>query len=127
MRSLLQIHIFANEKSIDGYHCAQAFFGMTSNMLYIAGMKTESEFADVYLDFISKYGIPSALQRENTKYEMSQRGMNFHRVLIIYNQWKELHSPWQNHAELIGIKYSKSHVQVLLDRTGTQDNLWFLA
>jgi hypothetical protein len=45
---------FANEKSIEGYHCAQVFFGMTSKMLYIAGMKTESEFAEVYLDFIRK-------------------------------------------------------------------------
>jgi hypothetical protein len=33
---------FANEKSIEGYHCAQVFFGMTSKMLYVAGMKTES-------------------------------------------------------------------------------------
>jgi hypothetical protein len=39
---------FANEKSIEGYHCAQVFFGMFSKMLYVAGMKTESEFADVY-------------------------------------------------------------------------------
>jgi hypothetical protein len=44
---------FANEKSIEGYHCAQVFFGMTS-MLYVAGMKIESEFADVDLDFIRK-------------------------------------------------------------------------
>jgi hypothetical protein len=36
---------------------------MTSKMLYAAGMKTESEFADVYLDFIRKYGISSAIQR----------------------------------------------------------------
>ena len=33
---------FANEKSIEGFHCAQVFFGMTSRMLYVAGMKTES-------------------------------------------------------------------------------------
>jgi hypothetical protein len=39
---------FANEKLIEGYHCAQVFFGMTSKMMYVAGMKTESEFADVY-------------------------------------------------------------------------------
>jgi hypothetical protein len=51
---------FANEKSIEGYHFAQVFFGMTSKMLYVAGMKTEWEFADVYLEFIRKYGIPSA-------------------------------------------------------------------
>jgi len=43
---------FANEKSIEGYYCAQVFFGMTSKSLFVAGMKTESEFPDVYLDFI---------------------------------------------------------------------------
>jgi hypothetical protein len=42
-------------------------------IMYDAGMKTESEFADVYLDFIRKYGIPSALRRYNAKSEMSQR------------------------------------------------------
>jgi hypothetical protein len=52
---------FANEKSIEGYQCAQVSFGMTSKMLYVVGMKTESDFADVYLDFIRKCGIPSAL------------------------------------------------------------------
>jgi hypothetical protein len=33
---------FANEKSIEGYHCAQVFFGMTSKILYVAGMKLET-------------------------------------------------------------------------------------
>jgi hypothetical protein len=58
---------FVNKKSIEGYHCAQVFFGMTSKMLYVAGMKTESEFADVNSDFIRKYSIPSALQRDRAK------------------------------------------------------------
>jgi hypothetical protein len=56
---------------------------MTSKMLYVAGMKTESEFADVYLDFIRKYGIPSAPRRDNTKSEMSQRVKDIHRDLVI--------------------------------------------
>jgi hypothetical protein len=98
---------------------------MTSKMMYVAGMKTESEFSDVY--FIRKYGIPSALRRDIAKSEMSQRTKDIHRDLIIADQWKEPHSPWQNPAELNGGKYLKSHVQVLLDRTGTPDNLWFLA
>jgi hypothetical protein len=117
---------FENEKSIEGYHCAQIFFGMTSKMLYAAGMKTESEFADVYLDFIRKYGIPSALRRDNVKSEMSQLVKDIHRDLIIADQWTEPHSPLQNPAELNGVKYLKSHAQVLLDRTGEPDNLWFL-
>jgi hypothetical protein len=65
------------------------FFGMTSKMLYVAVMKTELEFADVYLDFIRKYGTPSALRKDNAKYEMSQRVKDIHRDLIIADQWTE--------------------------------------
>jgi hypothetical protein len=70
---------FANEKSIEGYHCAQVFFGVTSKMLYVSGMKTESEYAYVYLDFIRKYGFPSAFRRHNAKSEMSQCVKDIHR------------------------------------------------
>jgi hypothetical protein len=100
---------------------------MTSKMLYDAGMKTESEFPDVYLDFIRQHGIPSAFRRDNAKSEMSQRVRQIHRDLVIADQWTEPHSPWQNPAELNGVKYLKSHAQVLLDRTGAADSMWFLA
>jgi hypothetical protein len=69
---------FPNKTSIDGYHCAQVFFGMTSKMLYIAGMKTKSDFTGVYFDFIRKCGILSALRRENAKSEMNQRIKDIH-------------------------------------------------
>jgi hypothetical protein len=46
---------------------------MTSKTLYVAGMKTESEFADFYLDFIRQHCKPSALRSDNAKSEMSQR------------------------------------------------------
>jgi hypothetical protein len=58
---------------------------MISKMLYVAFMKTESEFADVYLDSIRKYGIPSALRRDNAKSEMSQRVKDIHRELLLIN------------------------------------------
>jgi hypothetical protein len=58
---------------------------------------------------------------------MSQRVKDIHRDLTISDQWTETHSPWQNSAEFNGVKYSKSHAQVLLDRTGAPYNLWFLA
>jgi hypothetical protein len=58
---------------------------------------------------------------------MSQHVNDIHRDLIIADQWTEPHTPWQNTAELNGVKYLKSHAQVLLDRTGAPDNLWFLA
>jgi hypothetical protein len=96
---------------------------MTSKMLYVAGMKTESEFADVYLDFIRKCGIPSALRRDNAKSEMSQRVKDIHRNLVIADQWTEPHSPLRNPAELNDVKNLKSHAQVLLDRAAAPDNL----
>ena len=43
--------------------------------------------------------------------------------LVIADQWTEPHSPWQNPAELNGVKYLKSHAQVLLDRTGAPDKV----
>jgi hypothetical protein len=49
---------------------------------------------------------------------MSQRVQDIHRDLIIAGQWTEPHSPWRNPAELNGVKYLKSHAQVLLDRIG---------
>jgi hypothetical protein len=58
---------------------------------------------------------------------MSQRVKDIYRDLIIADQFTEPHSPWQNPAELNGVKYLKSHAQVILDRTGAPDNLWFLA
>jgi hypothetical protein len=80
---------------------------MISKILYNAGMKTESEFADVYSNFIRKYGITSALRRDNAKSEMSQRVKDIHRGSIIADQWTEPHSPWQKPAELNGVKYLK--------------------
>jgi hypothetical protein len=83
--------------------------------------------ADIYLDFIRKCGIPSALQRDDAKSEMSHHIKDIHRDLIIIDQWTEPHSPWQNPVEWNGVRYYKSHAQELLDRTGAPDNLWFIA
>jgi hypothetical protein len=126
MKSLLQINTLSMKNKLKVI-IVHKFLGMTSKMLNVAGMKTELESADVYLDFIRKYGIPSALQRDNEKSEISQRVKDIHRDLIIADQWTEPHIPLQNPAKLNGVKYLKPHAQVLLDRTGAPDNLWFLA
>jgi hypothetical protein len=52
---------FSSKISIEGHYSVQVFFGMTSKMLHVTGMKTELEFPDVYLDFIRQHGIPSSL------------------------------------------------------------------
>jgi hypothetical protein len=118
---------YASEISIDGYYCEQVFFGMTSKMLHVVGIKTESEFPDVYLDFIRQNGITSELWNDNAKSEMSQSVQKMYRNLVIADQWTDPHIPWQNPAEINGVRYLKSHGQILLDRTGAPDTMWSLA
>jgi hypothetical protein len=100
---------------------------MTSKTLYVAGMKTESEFPDVYLDFIRQHSMLSALRRDNAKSEMSHRVRQIHRDFVIADHWTEPNSPWQNPAGLNCVKYSNLHAQVLLNRTGAPDSMWCLA
>jgi hypothetical protein len=61
MKSLLQINILQMKNQLQAITVegAQEMFGTTSKMMYVTGMKTESDFDDVNLDFIRKYGIPS--------------------------------------------------------------------
>jgi len=54
---------------------------------------------------------------------MNQLVGQIHRDLVIADQWKEPHSPWQNPAELNGVKDLMSYAQVLLDRSGAPDNV----
>jgi hypothetical protein len=58
---------------------------------------------------------------------MSQHVQQIYHDSIITDQWTEPHSPWQNPAELNGVKYLKYHAQVLLDRISVLDSMWFLA
>jgi hypothetical protein len=74
---------FAGKKSIERYNCAQVFFGVTSKMLYVTGMKTETELPDVYLDFISQHVKKSELWWDNVKSEMSQRVRQIHKYKVI--------------------------------------------
>jgi hypothetical protein len=39
---------------------------------------------------------------------MSQCVKDIHRDLIIDDKWTEPHSPWQNPAKMIGVKYLKN-------------------
>jgi hypothetical protein len=56
---------------------------MTSKMLYVAGMKTESVFVGIFLEFLRKCGISFVIQRDNPKSEMSQRVKFIHSDSIL--------------------------------------------
>ena len=72
---------FAGTKSIEDYHCSQVFVGLTYRRITVIGMRTESEFANAYQDFMRKRGIPHTLRRDNAKSETSEKVSNLQRDL----------------------------------------------
>ena len=103
---------FANTRSIEGYWCAQVFVGLTSRRITVIGMKTESDFADAYQDFMRKRGIPHTLRRDNAKSETSEKVLNLQRHYVVADEYTEPQSPWQNPAEVGGMRFLKAHAEV---------------
>ena len=53
---------------LEGYWCAQVFYGCTSHGLDVFGMKDlDGAFPEAYMDFIRQHGIPSGLNCVNAK------------------------------------------------------------
>ena len=59
----------------------------------VIGMKTESDFADAYQDFMRKQGIPHTLRRDNAKSETSEKVLNLQRDYIVADEYTEPYSP----------------------------------
>jgi hypothetical protein len=53
--------LFANCQGVTGKSCAQVFYGITSHMMNVYGMRSKVEVPKVYKDFIREEGIPSIL------------------------------------------------------------------
>jgi hypothetical protein len=50
--------LFANCQDVTGKSCAQIFYGITSHMMNVYGMRSKVEVPSVYKDFIQEEGIP---------------------------------------------------------------------
>ena len=117
---------FSSVRSIEGYNCAQVYYGCTSKIIEVYGMRTESEFISTYQDFMRERGIPHTLRRDNAKSENSAALKQLHRDLIVNDQFTEPHHPQQNPAEGGAVKFIKQHVEVLMNMSGASTNLWYL-
>ena len=117
---------FSSIKSLEGYWCSQAFYGCKSKTINVEGMVTESEFEDSFKDFMRKRGIPHTLRRDNAKSENSGSIKELLRDHVIADQFTEPHHPHQNPAEWGAIKFLKSKMKMLMNKSGSPDNTWFL-
>ena len=116
---------FSSHRSIEGYTCAQVYYGLKSKRLAIYGMRTKGEFLDTYRDFIRDVGAPHTLRRDNAREEDTKGVKESNRKLIIKDQFTEPYHPQQNPAELNACKFIKQHTQTLMDRVGAPPDLWY--
>ena len=119
--------IFSSYRDISGATCGQVFFGMSSKVFNIYGMRNKGEFPKTYLDFIRHEGAPRVLRRDNAKEEDSEEVKNINRKYIIADQFSEPKNQQQNPVELNAIKWLKQHAQILMDRVNAPPDVWLQA
>ena len=120
--------IFANCRALRGETCAQIFYGMSSHVINVYGMKSESEFAtSAYPDFLRHEGAPSILRRDRGLAQRSKRVNEINRSLLIGDEFSEPYHQQQNPVEKNAIRWLKLHSKVLLDRTNAPPELWLHA
>ena len=117
---------FSTVKSIAGYWCAQVFFALVAMFMDTFGMKTESEYISAEQDFMRERGIPHTLRRDNARSQNSADVKALHRDLLIKDEFTEPHHPHQNPAEGRAIRFLKKHIEMLMNKTGSPENLWHL-
>jgi len=118
---------FANVRSVDGYTCAQAFYGLSSHQIDVYGMRRESEFPDRYRDFLRSEGAPSILRRDNSKAQQSDKVADLNRKYLIDDNFSEAYFQNQNPVESRAIQWLKRNGEALMNRTNAPDFLWFQA
>jgi hypothetical protein len=116
--------IFAVVPAIGRCTCAQIFYGITSHMINVYGMKAESEVPKAYQDFMHNEGIPSLLRRDMSKAQMSDKISTLNCDNIVKDAWSEPYHQQQNPVEINAVWWLKTNMQVLMDRSGAPDSEW---
>ncbi|MEM7375684.1 MAG: hypothetical protein AAF587_44235, partial [Bacteroidota bacterium] len=119
--------IFANCRSVGGSTCAQVYYGMTSQVITVHGMRSEAEFPNSYSDFLRSEGIPTILRRDFGSAQRSRAVQDIQRRYTIGDEFSEPHHQQQNPVERNAIRWLKIHSKSLLDLTGAPEYLWLQA
>jgi hypothetical protein len=116
--------LFANCEGVTGKSCAQVFYGLTSHMMNVYGMKSKNKVPAIYKDFIREEGIPLILHRNGATKQASEKMKDINMEFIVKDSFPEPNSPWQNPVEARSIRWLKNTAQVLMDHQGAPDIVW---
>jgi len=116
---------FATTKAIGGETMVQLYAGRKSMFTAVYGMKSETQMPETLQDFIRQWGAMQGLKSDNAKAQLSAKVLDILRMYNIKDMQSEAYQQNQNYAEN-RIGYVKATVNILLDRTGSPSNLWYL-
>ena len=117
--------IFSSVRDVSGAWCAQVYWGFSSHMINVYGMKTESEMPNAQDDFMREEGIPDILRSDNARVQRYGKEMlRKLRRLLVGVEYTEPHHPQQNPAEMRAIRWLKDATKVIRARTGAPANVW---
>src|SRR5688500_15736385 len=116
---------FSSEKALGGFTMAQLYVGKTSTFCKIYGMKSKNQFSETLQDFIRQWGAPSGLMSDSAKDETSKAVKDILRMYNIKDMQSETNHQHQNYAEQ-KIQQVKSTSNVVMDRVGAPNYLWYL-
>ena len=116
---------FATTKALHGETMVQLYAGRKSMFTVVYGMKSETQMPETLQDFIREWGAMQGLKSDNAKAQLSAKVLDILRMYNIKDMQSEAYQQNQNYAEN-RIGYVKATVNILLDRTGSPANLWYL-
>ena len=98
--------------------------GNTSTFTAVYGMKREGEGLETLEQFITDWGAPDCIRRDNSKMQNSDGWKKMERKMKIKSETSEPHNQQQNPAER-RIQTIKRGTQEIMDRTGSPKFMWF--
>ena len=116
---------FSKVRDVSGAWCAQVFYGLSSHMLNVYGLRTESQGPQAYEDFARYEGIPTVVRSDNSK--MQRWGKELQdkmRKWLVQMEYTEPHHPQQNPAESRAVAWLKQNIKVLRIHTGAPKTVW---
>jgi hypothetical protein len=118
--------IYSNVPAIfDGSTAAIIFFGTSSKVTNVHGIKRDNQFANTLEDTIIQRGAPNRLLSDQGQAIISHKVEDILQAFCIDKWQSEPHQPHQNPVER---RYQtvKNATNRILDRTGAPEHLWLL-
>lgn len=91
--------MFASVPAITGETCVQLFTGNQSTITVGYGMKREGEGLAALEQFVTEWGAPSGIRRDNSKMQNSEQWRAFEQKMQIKQELSKPHNQQQNPAE----------------------------